>query len=1427
MKSLRVIAFFVAAFFIFQTVVPAALIAAPQAVSKSMNSREFSKLYPSLPTIPQGINTGIGRNTQFYIHHLPDPVNVFNGNLFLAYQDVNIPFRTFPLEISRAYNSRGTVKGAFGYGWTSSLDVILSQSRDGSVTIREWDGSSTVYIPDHHEKAGHGEQRFITSQPTVQYVLKHADGRFSRFLGNGRKEIYSPKGVILKKEDAHGNRITFHYDKQGRQLLSLSDTAGRSIKLSYTPHGLIKSFTDPLKRVFQYDYAPHDSLIAVKGFAGEVTRYQYDYARNLTEITQPDGTKIRNIYDEKRDLVIMQQGPGVKKTFYQYDFPTRQEPFQQTIVTDSHGNTTVYSYFLRGNSVTRLIITDPMNRRITSEYDNNGNLVRQADSKGNTTTYRYDNFSRIVSMTDPSGNTWELGYGDGQCSKPTTLRDPEGAVIQFSFDSSGKVFEVVDANGKSHRVQYNQKGDAVKVVLSTAASWDYEYDKYGNIIRVTNPEGGTFTSVRDTAGRITAVTDPMENRYSYRYDIKGRLVETVNPMDYAVAIAYDAMDRITTITDYEGRYRYEYDAEGNIIALTDPEANTIRFGYDLLGKINKITDAAGYEWRYTYDRASQLTELINPKNQKARLEYDQAGNMTAYVNQLQERTVFSYDKNNRPVKITDPLGMSVAFQYNGLGKLIGVVDPAGRMTGYAYDKKGNMVSARNAANQTVAYSYDPAGNVVEYNDAAGSLTKLQYDKNRRLVKRTDPLGSGTSYEYNKAGQIIKASELGGREIRYTYNKLGLLSGVIPKNGAPTTYTYNKKNQLLTASEGEASYRYTYNKAGYLTEVEDITANKKIRYTYDSRYNRIKSEVLPDEGIQTIYSYDSLSQLFSIKTSGNDEYRFEYDPAGRRSSLTYPTKVITTYRYDNAGRLSELNTINAKNELLHRESYSFRKGMFISAAKDKDNRVTEYKYDQLNRLSEMLHPVRGRESFVYDAAGNILTHSTPSEATSYTYNKAHQMVSAGDENYEYDRSGNLVQKKGKGGAIKYQYDARNRLTGALLPDGSKLSYRYDPDGRIIATDNKGEQNTLMYDGDYPLLKMDKNSRTLSRLVYGSGFYELLGEEKGGKKQFFIANNIGSIVAVTNESGEVVSRIDYTAFGKPLPSPGALPPATFTGMPYQPETGLLLFKYRAYDPAHARFLQQEPLGLMTAWQNTYGYASNNPANMIDVYGLLSFYQWVGAATVAVGVAAAAVILAPIVIPGGAIAAGATAISTAVGGAAAAVATSAGFMTASGVTTAGLVATGAAAGAAITNGTITAINTSGSTGDKLLAGIGAATVGAVAATTATAVGTAAAGSTFITAGVEVSLTPGQAAALGGFTNGMINATANAAENKSRGEPVNVTSSALGVAASTFVGGFGGAVFDGGNAATTVNGVVFGASADAAQAGTIAVIEGASPCK
>ncbi|HEV2147523.1 MAG TPA: RHS repeat-associated core domain-containing protein [Longimicrobiaceae bacterium] len=61
-----------------------------------------------------------------------------------------------------------------------------------------------------------------------------------------------------------------------------------------------------------------------------------------------------------------------------------------------------------------------------------------------------------------------------------------------------------------------------------------------------------------------------------------------------------------------------------------------------------------------------------------------------------------------------------------------------------------------------------------------------------------------------------------------------------------------------------------------------------------------------------------------------------------------------------------------------------------------------------------------------------------------------------------------------------------------------------------------------------------------------------------------------------------------------------PLRFTAREYDPETGLYYYRARYYDPALARFISEDPIGL-EGGINPYAYAGNDPVNFTDPFGL----------------------------------------------------------------------------------------------------------------------------------------------------------------------------------------------------------------------------------
>jgi RHS repeat-associated protein len=90
--------------------------------------------------------------------------------------------------------------------------------------------------------------------------------------------------------------------------------------------------------------------------------------------------------------------------------------------------------------------------------------------------------------------------------------------------------------------------------------------------------------------------------------------------------------------------------------------------------------------------------------------------------------------------------------------------------------------------------------------------------------------------------------------------------------------------------------------------------------------------------------------------------------------------------------------------------------------------------------------------------------------------------------------------------------------------------------------------------------------------------------------FITDHLGSVRLVVNaETGQVVQRMDYDAFGRVLndTNPG-FQPFGFAGGLYDDDTGLVRFGARDYDAYAGRWTAKDPIIFDGGDSNLYGYA-----------------------------------------------------------------------------------------------------------------------------------------------------------------------------------------------------------------------------------------------
>ncbi len=164
--------------------------------------------------------------------------------------------------------------------------------------------------------------------------------------------------------------------------------------------------------------------------------------------------------------------------------------------------------------------------------------------------------------------------------------------------------------------------------------------------------------------------------------------------------------------------------------------------------------------------------------------------------------------------------------------------------------------------------------------------------------------------------------------------------------------------------------------------------------------------------------------------------------------------------------------------------------------------------------------------------------------------------------------------------------RHNMVGSayrlLEYDGANLISEYSSQGNM-------EHRYVHGPGlDAPLVHYDCSSASGGTLNCSTGY----------DRRFLVADERGSAIAETDNSGNVISQNTYDEYGVP----GSANSGRFgyAGRPYLYVSGLYDNRARAYNPRLGRFMQSDPIG-QAGGINIYRYASNDPINRIDPWGL----------------------------------------------------------------------------------------------------------------------------------------------------------------------------------------------------------------------------------
>jgi RHS repeat-associated protein len=121
--------------------------------------------------------------------------------------------------------------------------------------------------------------------------------------------------------------------------------------------------------------------------------------------------------------------------------------------------------------------------------------------------------------------------------------------------------------------------------------------------------------------------------------------------------------------------------------------------------------------------------------------------------------------------------------------------------------------------------------------------------------------------------------------------------------------------------------------------------------------------------------------------------------------------------------------------------------------------------------------------------------------------------------------------------------------------------------------------------------------------------LIGQQQGNEYLSYHFDLRGSTVALTNKTGQVTERFQYSPYGLRISGDASTTPFLFNGMygVMSDSNGLYYMRARFYSPEIRRFVNQDILlGRVAEGQtlNRYAYVTGQPVSHIDPFGLASW-------------------------------------------------------------------------------------------------------------------------------------------------------------------------------------------------------------------------------
>ncbi|ENW92987.1 LysM peptidoglycan-binding domain-containing protein [Acinetobacter dispersus] len=1082
---------------------------------------------------------GLQGNANFGQAQLQNYVNIADGNLIIRQLDQNLSAIGKDIQSIQTYNSKGVLSGDTQWGgeWSRRLSLVGDLNTAGSkILITAEDGHQITF---NYSSAN----AYISTEGDGAYDKLSMNGN-TWTITDGKTlatEVYEynpslKTGRLIAVKDSNGTNLAYSYDSLDR-LISIKDlnstslneliynydgTSNRIKRIDTKANGINNQNVyyeyDSLNRLSKVitDLTPNDNSIADQKVYSTSYSYELNSSR-IASITQSDGTSVQFSYEldsvtNSYRVKTVRDSQGLTtftyaankttvenslKEIWEYSYDANQ---QLISIKNANAEVSSFSYDGQGNVTS---IVDNEGNKLTYRYDSNGNLIEEYNHLGKAVKYSYINNSQLATITefnalatkDTNGN-WILPTGDS--SNTNSVYDSamrlrfvisaEGGVVEYSYNSQGQL--IAKANYQ------NKYTVASGTAFATIEAWSkknarnqlssYEYDVLGNLKREINYS--SINKTVDAAGLVNnqGVFEDATQLIDYVYDPKGLLLQKI----------------------------IRHGADRQTAAATAAQAIQ-SFTYDGLGRILTEVSAAGTT---TYSYAAGKITVINAANLVTTQSFDSYGRLLNIVqsatNQPSRTTSYTYDEAGRLVYSKQPTGNEQFNFYDKKGRLVGVVDSSGLLIEYVYNKNDlqtKEIRYANAVNSTgwLVNNSVAKKRIEEIRPAVNSFDRViekSYDSSSQLKTIKQANGTLTEYSYDNFGNVIQ-TKTGDRISRYFYNKDNQQVGVLDAEGYLVETIYNAVGQKVQVNRYSKLTTESLRATGTLAQLKPTGADNITRSTlffYNAQNKLVGS--IDEKNFITAYIYDEKNNTVTTRqysaaatttanmntvwadfiaaipaTNSYQESIKYYDNQGRLSKVSDTRQGITTYGYDNAGRvITEILATGSANE----------------------RRI----FTRYNAFDDVTHVLAG------EVALDIKSGMTAAQV---------------DQVYEQY-------------AIKSYYDAAGRKTQVLNAAGQLTTFYYDKSGRLThsinAEGNVVETNYTLF-GEVKtttqyvnsLSKTDEKVTDLAGAAIPSAFSNAVGvgkRLKGGE----LTTTLSSLVAaIKNASKDNIAKFEYDKLG----------------------------------------------------------------------------------------------------------------------------------------------------------------------------------------------------------------------------------------------------------------------------------------------------------